>query len=1073
MRANRPYLFSDSEQRTAYRLSESEFRHHLATLTDRNQHKDFEVFCRRLAERTICPNLRPQTGPEGGGDGKVDTETYPVAPEVAERWYQGLSEAGDGYWGFAFSTKRTWVGKVRVDVAGIVETGRAYDKIICMTSRPARQVTRLALEQELLASHGVPVTILDAEWIVDRVFAGNHQDLAFQYLGAGAYEPDKIQLGPNDIARTRQLDECEDRLKKIGHSAGDRTQAVSDAFEAAILSRQLERPRLDTEGRFDRAIRLAKKYGAQFQELRAVYEKAWTLFWWFDDLDAMLEVYESVEALAFPSGHAAHVSKVCNLHQVIVGQIARGLVTPEETRLVERTGRLRAVLEALVADAGRPNNALYAETLLVMVSMNDILLSDERDFDPIWAALSAIVLRAEGLGEFPADLIETVVKILSETTPDSDAFDALVEQVAEFFAERNKEVTAGQFYLDQGARKLERERPIEAIKWLGRAVINLSKDEVRSDQAKALYFLTIGYQAAGLLWSARATVLGCTIQYMALSEIEGEMRIEAIPAFDLLRSVSLRLGHVVDALAAHRMVRTLVAVLPLDEESQEHAREQHEQFDMLLGAFLIGLASDDISRLERLPDVLAGMGLMIARSLLLYRLGYTDVMAGDGTVPASTTPEDVAAMAASLVAQIPRDMPFELVLHDGANPAIRTKILGVEIVISADDGSEGMLLAQTYVGALESFAATLLNARVFPVTSTFTIAMKRSDDSHQPATSIANGKAMTILLPDGWDLTAIGEIGALNRHLANVCVEVLMTIAVLEDPLETIRELVQTEQGLDRATIFAHASISRQRVFGSRVGVMADWEEFVTKAYPVRADAPVPIRRKPTKEPPDVEMVDGEPVFREMSSHDELSVRSVINATLWDNAGWNGIVFGYTGPSMPPILGLFFNERTAGEAIFAEWRDRFGEIDGKDEIRISLVKGIDRHNPNHYRGMIAQEIDIEDDPQRRLLINVSRMTTMQAADHRNLDMFTTAFDAVGRYVLAPAFPGPDGAPQFDLGRAIGKSRIFIRNAWEIGAHDMDGMAIRPEDEVLIPPDVSDPPVAGLRQWREADKNGRR
>ncbi|AKR55114.1 hypothetical protein XM25_04680 [Devosia sp. H5989] len=1073
MRTNRPYLFSDSERKSAYRLSESEFRHHLATLTHRNQHKDFEVFCRKLAERTLCPNLRPQTGPEGGGDGKVDTESYPVAAEIAERWYRGLSDAGDGYWGFAFSTKERWTQKVRDDVAGIVDTGRDYGRIVCITSRAARQVTRLALEQELLSSHGVPVTVLDGEWIVEKVFAGGHQDLAYQYLGAGAYEPDKMVLGANDIARTRQLEECEGRLTKTGHSPSERTQAVSDAFEAAVLSRQLERPRIETEGRFDRAIRLAEKYGAEFQQLRAVYEKAWTLFWWFDDVEAMLYVYASVEALAFPSGHAAHVSKVCNLHQVLVGQVARGVATPEETRLAEKTDRLRAALEAQVADSGRPNNALYAETLLVMMSMNDILLSREKEFDPVWAALSTILHRAEGLGEFPADLIDTVVTVLSEAAPESHAFDALVEQVAEFFANRNKEVTAGQFYLDQGGRKLERERPIEAIKWLGRAVVNLSKDEAREDQAKALYFLAIGYQASGLLWAARATALGCAIQFLIMSETEGEMRIEAIPAFDLLCSVSLRLGHVLDALAAHRMVRLLATVLPLDEKSQEHAREQHERFDMLLAAFLVGLESADIARLDRLPDVLAGMGLIVARSLLLYRLGYTALIARDGTVPTTTVPEDLAEMARNLVASLPRVAPSHLVLHDGGDTLIRTKILGVEIGVRAHSGDEGMLLAQTYAGALESFAATLLNARVFPVTPAFDIVVQRGARAGSPEISVANGKAMSILLPAGWDPSTISNLGSFNRHLADVCAEVLMTIAVLEDPVETINELVQTEQGLDRATIFSHAAISRQRVFGTRVGLMADWEEFVTASYPITADASRPIHRPTDKDAPAFEVVDGEPVFREMSSHGDLSVRSVINKALWDDAGWRGLVFGHMGPQLPPILGLIFTDRERGEAIFTEWRDRFGKIDAKDKIRISIIKGIDRHNPSHYRGMISQEIGIDEESDNRLVVNVSRMTTMHAADHRNLDMFIAAHGAVGAYVLAPAFMGPDGKPEFDMRLAIGKSRIFIRAAWEIGAHDLDSMAVKPDDELLIPLGVDNPPVEGLRKWRESRERGGR
>ena len=42
--------------------------YHLETITARNQTRDFEIFCRKLCERIICPNLKPATGPEGGGD---------------------------------------------------------------------------------------------------------------------------------------------------------------------------------------------------------------------------------------------------------------------------------------------------------------------------------------------------------------------------------------------------------------------------------------------------------------------------------------------------------------------------------------------------------------------------------------------------------------------------------------------------------------------------------------------------------------------------------------------------------------------------------------------------------------------------------------------------------------------------------------------------------------------------------------------------------------------------------------------------------------------------------------------
>jgi hypothetical protein len=90
MRARRPELFSDSRILGELPLTREVFEYHLNTLTGRKQEIEFEHFCRRLAEKELCPNLMPQTGPTGGGDSKVDAETYPVADEIALRWYEGI-----------------------------------------------------------------------------------------------------------------------------------------------------------------------------------------------------------------------------------------------------------------------------------------------------------------------------------------------------------------------------------------------------------------------------------------------------------------------------------------------------------------------------------------------------------------------------------------------------------------------------------------------------------------------------------------------------------------------------------------------------------------------------------------------------------------------------------------------------------------------------------------------------------------------------------------------------------------------------------------------------------------------
>ena len=63
MRELRPEFYSDTSDRTAYQLDASALEYHLDSITSRNQTHDFEIFCRKLCERTICPHLKPATGP--------------------------------------------------------------------------------------------------------------------------------------------------------------------------------------------------------------------------------------------------------------------------------------------------------------------------------------------------------------------------------------------------------------------------------------------------------------------------------------------------------------------------------------------------------------------------------------------------------------------------------------------------------------------------------------------------------------------------------------------------------------------------------------------------------------------------------------------------------------------------------------------------------------------------------------------------------------------------------------------------------------------------------------------------
>ena len=87
LKTRRPEQFSDSKLIKEPRINSTLLDYYLETLSSRSQEVEFERFAIRLCKASITPNLMPNTGPTGGGDGKIDSETYPVSEETVLGWY--------------------------------------------------------------------------------------------------------------------------------------------------------------------------------------------------------------------------------------------------------------------------------------------------------------------------------------------------------------------------------------------------------------------------------------------------------------------------------------------------------------------------------------------------------------------------------------------------------------------------------------------------------------------------------------------------------------------------------------------------------------------------------------------------------------------------------------------------------------------------------------------------------------------------------------------------------------------------------------------------------------------------
>lgn len=260
-----PEQFSDSQVVKKGQLDRAFLDFYLDSLTSRNMERQFEGFCRHIAENEICPNLLPQTGPTGGGDSKVDSETYPVSEYISELWVSGDKSglASNERWAFAFSAKKDWKPKVKSDVEKISkveeETHRGYRKIFFMSNQYISDKQRAEKEDKLRREYDIDVRILDRTWILDKVFANqNNINIAVHSLELSESFLDDVHIGERDFKRKNQLNAIEERLKDTTIKYSEKVELVQ---KAVILGRELEFSEDQERGLIDRSIRISKKYG--------------------------------------------------------------------------------------------------------------------------------------------------------------------------------------------------------------------------------------------------------------------------------------------------------------------------------------------------------------------------------------------------------------------------------------------------------------------------------------------------------------------------------------------------------------------------------------------------------------------------------------------------------------------------------------------------------------------------------------------------------------------------------------------------------------------------------------------
>lgn len=1040
MRKLRPELYSDTVDRPLYVLDRATLEFQLETMTARNEHQRFEIFCRKLCQRVICPNIRPQSGPEGGGDGKTDADTFPVAEAIAARTCVGSPGPGRQDWGFAFSAMKDWKRKVVKDVAGIADTGRRLERVYFVTSQPARAADRARIEAELNLEHGMPVRILDRAWIVEEIIDNERKDIAHDYLGVGQLVSDPMRLGPEDYSRRRRLDDLEHALADPASFEGMERQLVTEAMVAAQLSRNLEQPRHETEGRHARAVRLAAKHGSARQHLEARHDALWTAFWWFDDAETVSDGYAAMEDEALGADHARNIEFLVQLHQLLVNAVIYRMLPPDRADLAARSDRLEAALEAMTRDDGRPNHRLEARTSLVVVRLGRLFAEGRMDELPgVWAELGSILDDAAGLAEFDADRLVRLIEVVTMPAGRDPTYRAVAERLADFVAKRASDAQGALILLRQ-ALALDAEERCERIRLLGRAAVRLAKREHAEPLIEAHQHLAIAYRGADLFWASRSSLLIAASGLAAEGEESSELPVGFVPTVKTRAWVALQLRLVPELLLAVRLLQMSLASLPLDGASQALVRDSLQDLDAGFGSNILNLSDEELRSLSSLPDALENAGMPIARMVLLYSLGYEDVLREDEGYRELEAGSGIGGLLARLKAQpVSRELVGQLVLNPPTGQVLETCICGLTVEVASTGSDVGTVTGQALVATFEAMLATMIEDGVGAHTERFRIDIVETDAAEPSVRTDHRAMRSLVEWPRSLPIWEFGRQPDIGAFLMRVVSEAAAAAFVLPDLKASLERMFSLGNAHDRVSSVLASLSGLQRMSGRPVVRLdGDCRDFPMRNHPEVED--VVLESDKEGEGRAERRTDDErrPI---VERHREIKVQSVIDIHSWNEAGWKGVLYAGYGPTVPPVFALAYLNVAAARRIFERWRERFGKRDANHEISVSIIRRLPGHPLTHYAIQITSRRPDEGEWEHGTLYQtVNRVQVVEPDDDANLEGFLERHRAFGCYILAPVvLSGPEPDILEDL--FIFKRDITVVDAADVGEHDVEMTAL--------------------------------
>lgn len=1019
-----PELFSDSRTVKKGALSEEMFQMYLENLTSQSKEKEFEDFCRKLLEVTICPNLLPQTGPTGGGDSKVDSETYPVSESIAETWFTGYAEkAHSERWAFAISAKKEWRPKCKSDVNKIVKTnedfGRNYKKIFFLTNQFVSDKKRADLEDELRKEYSIDIRILDRTWLMENTFKDDNIMIAIKAFNMSELLLEENEEGTMDIQRRRRLEEIDREFLNIESLRPSRIIKLSKEYIENL--RELQVSKSKAVDMLERNVRFAKKYGIKLDYVTALYDYAWTIIWWYEDREIYYEKYLEIEEIYKQNkGNYYILQKLSTLWITLNTNHKNGVKNINDVD--KHTDFITSAFNRFIEDENNPQRSLLARFDYQFIRMQ---LVD--DFRGVVEEYIEILNHIDFNNKIDLFQLKKVLEL--PILKDEPKYDELFEKVILKLSEAQKNKSSSEMLINRGDDYLQNNKATQAIKYYSRALMKLYQEDSKEDLIKTLIKLGASFENIGLMWGARSYYLRAFTDAFNLYFEEGRINPGLFISPRHLKHIELNLGRIDYALEMNEVEMNGFQLYPYSI-NEDFELERYTYFDGLLAVYLLNLSLSVIDQLNQLPDYLSDWDLHISSAALKYQLGYID----NEYIKILGSEEKVNSFMEDLYNQ-PASKDYKNIIRTNTDPEIQTigsKIFGCEMFIKTNNNRIEQEFAATIFALFENTFALVDLTTFKPVLESFIIEVESVNNQEFGIDIEQNENIVKVKISSVENLIDYSNRNIVSQKLIALLSIFVSKMIVFEEDFARFKVFFEDENVLFR--VFNH-STSLNTFIAFEGDDIFSKEEYMK--YPIKRKDKVfnPLSdESPYKELGPISYNFDEEIDLSNVMHKDIITSNIINLPLWDKALWQGI---FAVPSnvidVNAYIGLVYKEEK-GLDIFREWKKN------NSEVTIGIITGIDKNNPLWYRVIIGYDIFSKYTPIKETehIIGItSRLHTMEAENTNTIKILSEIKSEEEQFNFIPVLVDDFINQKFRFDLEIRKKveTIILKDVSEINEND--------------------------------------